>query len=66
MIGRHEIATLFMGEIGREYRADEGPADFQTAVKLLHYSKRAGTDSSEVFVQLEKARASGAMIGRLW
>lgn len=45
---------------GRELRAAfrRNPADFQIAVKLLHYSKHAGTDSSEVFVQLEKARAA--------
>jgi len=34
------------------------PADFQTAVKLLHYSKHGNRDAPEVFVQLEKARAA--------
>src|SRR5260370_10196437 len=45
---------------GRELREAfrRNPADFQTAVKLLHYSKHANRDSAEVFVQLEKARAA--------
>jgi cellulose synthase operon protein C len=45
---------------GRELRDAfrRNPADFQTAVKLLHYSKHANRDAPEVFVQLEKARAA--------
>src|SRR5205807_6593366 len=45
---------------GRELREAfrRNPADFQTAVKLLHYSRHANRDSPEVFVQLEKARAA--------
>jgi cellulose synthase operon protein C len=45
---------------GRELREAfrHNPADFLTAVRLLHYSKHANRDSPEVFVQLEKARAA--------
>src|SRR5260370_36100606 len=45
---------------GREMRAAfrRNPADFETAVKLVHYSKHANRDSPEVIVQLEKARAA--------
>jgi tetratricopeptide (TPR) repeat protein len=45
---------------GQELRAAfrSNPADFDTAVRLLHYSKNAYEQSPEVFVQLEKARAA--------
>ncbi|HEV7683050.1 MAG TPA: hypothetical protein VGO68_13055 [Pyrinomonadaceae bacterium] len=45
---------------GQELRAAfrSNPADFDTAVRLLHYSKNAYQQSPEVFVQLEKARAA--------
>lgn len=49
---------------GRELREAfrRNPADFQTAVKLLHYSKHANRDAPEVFVQLEKARAARKIV----
>lgn len=45
---------------GRELRDAfrRNPTDAGTAVRLLHYSKHAGHDSSDVFVKLEKARAA--------
>lgn len=45
---------------GHELRAAfrRNPADFDTAVRLLHYSKQAYRESPDVFVQLEKARAA--------
>jgi tetratricopeptide (TPR) repeat protein len=49
---------------GRELREAfrRNPADFQTAVKLLHYSKHANRDAPEVFVQLEQARAARKVV----
>src|SRR5204862_2213162 len=49
---------------GRELREvfRRNPADFQTAVKLLHYSKHANRDAPEVFVQLEQARAARKVV----
>src|SRR5260370_332786 len=49
---------------GRELREvfRRNPADLQTAVKLLHYSKHANRDAPEVFVQLEKARAARKVV----
>ena len=44
----HELRTAFR----------RNPVDFETAVRLLHYSKYSYQESPEVFVQLEKARAS--------
>ena len=45
---------------GRELRVAfrRNPADFDTAVRLLHYSKQDYDESPDVFVQLEKARAA--------
>ncbi len=49
---------------GRELREAfrRNPADFQTAVKLLHYSKHANRDAREVFVQLERVRAARKVV----
>ncbi|HEX3230194.1 MAG TPA: tetratricopeptide repeat protein, partial [Pyrinomonadaceae bacterium] len=49
---------------GRELREAfrRNPADFQTAVKLLHYSKHANRDAPEIFVQLEKARGARKIV----
>jgi tetratricopeptide (TPR) repeat protein len=45
---------------GRELREAfrRNPTDFDTAVKLLHYTKQNYDESPDVFVQLEKARAA--------
>src|SRR5260370_39925187 len=49
---------------GRELREAfrRNPADFQTAVKLLHYSKHSNRDAPEVFVQLKNARAARKLV----
>src|SRR5712692_3215094 len=52
----HDRFRAFGRELREAFRRN--PADFQTAVKLLHYLKHANRDSPEVFVQLEKARAA--------
>src|ERR1051325_11645462 len=45
---------------GHELRAAfrRNPTDFNVAVRLLHYSRYAELDASDVFVQLEKTRAA--------
>jgi cellulose synthase operon protein C len=45
---------------GHELRAvfQRNPSNFDTAVRLIHYGKYAGDESSDIFVQLEKSRAA--------
>jgi cellulose synthase operon protein C len=52
----HDRFRAYGHELRTAFRRD--PADFDTAVRLLHYSKYAYQQSPEVFVQLEKARAA--------
>jgi len=52
----HDRFRAYGHELREVFRRN--PADFQTAVKLLHYSKHANRDAPEVFVQLERARAA--------
>lgn len=52
----HDRFRAYGQELRTAFRGN--PADFDTAVRLLHYSKNAYQRSPEVFVQLEKARAA--------
>ena len=52
----HDRFRSYGQELRQAFRRN--PTDVSTAIRLLHYSKFAGHDSSDVFVQLEKARAA--------
>ena len=52
----HDRFRAYGHELHAAFRRD--PADFDIAVRLLHYSKYAYQQSPEIFVQLEKARAA--------
>jgi tetratricopeptide (TPR) repeat protein len=52
----HDRFRAYGQELRTAFRSN--PADFATAVRLIHYSKNAYQQSPEVFVQLEKARAA--------
>jgi tetratricopeptide (TPR) repeat protein len=52
----HDRFRAYGQELRTAFRRDQ--TDFDTAVRLLHYSKAAYQPSPEIFVQLEKARAA--------
>ena len=52
----HDRYRAYGSELREAFRRD--PANFDTAVRLLHYEDRANSDGAEVFVQLEKARGA--------
>jgi cellulose synthase operon protein C len=52
----HDRFRAYGRELRQAFRRN--PADFHTAVKLLHYSKQSYEESPDVFVKLEKARAA--------
>ena len=52
----HERFRTYGRELRDAFRRN--PTDVDTAIRLLHYSRYAERDASDVFVQLEKARAA--------
>ncbi|HXM36919.1 MAG TPA: hypothetical protein VN920_17110, partial [Pyrinomonadaceae bacterium] len=52
----HDRFRAYGFELRAAFRRD--PANFQIAVRLLHYEKQANHESPEVFVHLEKARGA--------
>ena len=56
----HDRFRAYGHELRVAFRRD--PADFDVAVRLLHYSNYMGRNTPDVFVQLEKARAARQIV----
>ena len=52
----HDRFRAYGSELREAFRRD--PANFDKAVRLLHYEKHAYNEAPEIFVRLEKARAA--------